>query len=85
MTQKNKRNVNKLNKYFIFGIILGLIVGFMIGVIVQQIFILKGIDEIGKSWEGMIQNMNVEIDLNETKLVEEIHKIFPEALKNDTK
>ena len=29
--------------------------------------------------------MNVEVDINETKLVEATYKIFPEEIKNDTK
>ena len=49
MTQKNKTIIRN---YFILGIILGLLAGIVIGVIVEQIIIVKGIEEAGKSLEG---------------------------------
>ena len=83
MTQ-NKRKVKEIRIYFILGIMLGLIMGIFIGIVIEQIIIVNGIERAGESWEGIISNMNIEIDINETKLVEATYEIFPGEL-NDTK
>ncbi len=75
----------KANKtYFIIGIIFALIIGIVIGLIVEQIIIVKGIEKAGESLEGIVSEMNIEIDLNETKIVEATYKRFPGEF-NDTK
>lgn len=68
----------KTNKIIIISLIIGLIGGIFIGMIIQQIIIIKSISKAGEGLEGVISNMNIEIDINETKLVEEIWKILPD-------
>jgi len=59
-------------------LLIGFIVGLITGMIIQQVIIVESISTVGESWEGVISNMNIEIDLNETVLVEETLKMFPE-------
>ena len=65
--------------------ILVLIAGIFIGMTLQQIIIVETISRAGESWEGVISNMNIEIEINETKLVEETWKIFPNSTWRNTK
>ena len=69
--------MTKLKTIIIISLIIGFIVGLITGMIFQQLIIIKGIEKVGGNWEGIISNMNIEIDINETKLVEETWKIFP--------
>ena len=67
----------KTNKIIIISLIIGLIAGVLIGMAIQQIIIIKGIEKAGEGLEGVISNMNIKIDLNESKLVEATWKILP--------
>ena len=60
---------------------IGLIVGLFMGIIIQQIIIIKSISKVEESLEGFISNMNIEIDINETKIVEATYKLFSEVEK----
>lgn len=70
------------NKYwtkeriFALGIVVGLIVGITIGMVIQQTILIKGFEKAGEAWEGVISEMNIEIDINETKLVQATYDIF---------
>ena len=64
------------NKNIIFGILIGIIIGISIGIFVQQIIMVKGIEKIGESMEGVISNMNIEVDINETKMVEATYELM---------
>jgi len=64
-------------------LLIGFIVGLITGMIIQQVIIVESISTVGESWEGVISNMNIEIDLNETVLVEETLKMFPEEIKQN--
>ena len=79
-SQKNKGSSNKsfLVLCFILLTIFIFIIGVFVGMVIQQVIIIKGIEKAGESWEGVISNMNVDIDINETKLVEATYDMFPE-------
>ena len=64
-------------------LLIGFIVGLITGMIIQQVIIVESISTVGESWEGVISNMNIEIELNETVLVEETLKMFPEEIKQN--
>ncbi len=66
-------------RIFAGGLVIGLILGISIGMIIQNIMINNTIKNAGESLEGVISNMNIEIDLNETKLVEATYNLFPET------
>ncbi len=84
MQKKGLVTIKFARLILIVGIIGGLITGIAIGMIVQQMMITESIERAGEAWEGVISNMNLEIDINETKLVEATYKIFPEGFENDT-
>ena len=69
----------KKETIIIIFIISAFIFGIFTGIIIQQIIMIKGIERIGESWEGVISNMNIEIDINETQLVEATWKMFPKG------
>jgi len=71
----------KTNKIIIISLMIGLIVGLFMGIIIQQIIIIKSISKVEESLEGFISNMNIEIDINETKIVEATYKLFSEVEK----
>ena len=71
----NKQFWNK-ERIFAIGMIVGIICGIMIGMVVQQMIMINGIEKAGEAWEGVISEMNLEIDINETKLVEATYKVF---------
>jgi len=48
-----------------------LLIGIVIGMVVQQIILVKGIEMIAPAFSGV----EVNIDLNETEIVDEISKI----------
>ncbi len=83
-TPQKKYNMQREKKLIVIGIIIGLVIGIIIGVFIQQTLLINGIVRIGESWEGVISNMNIEIDLNETVLVEETYKLFPGELDDTT-
>ena len=64
------------NKNIIFGILIGIIIGISIGIFVQQIIMIKGVEKIGESMEGVVSNMNIEVDINETKVVEATYELM---------
>jgi len=69
----------KKETIIIIFIISAFIFGIFTGITIQQIIMIKGIERIGESWEGVISNMNIEIDINETQLVEATWKMFPKG------
>jgi len=68
----------KTNKIIIISLIIGIIVGMFIGMVIQQIIIVKSISKARESLEGVVSKINIEVDINETKLVETIWKILPD-------
>ena len=68
---KNKETI-------IIALLIGFIVGIFTGIIIQQMIIVEGVARAGEGWEGVISEMNIEIDINETELVEATYKMFPE-------
>ena len=68
------------NKQIIIFLLIGFIVGLITGMIFQQLIIIESISKAGESWEGVISNMNIEIDINETQLVKATWKMFPDKL-----
>ena len=60
------------------GLVGALVFGIMVGMLIQQMIMIEGIARVGESWEGVISEMNLEVDINETKLVQETAKLFPE-------
>ena len=79
--EKIKPKPNKEIIIIWFLIVCAFIFGFLIGIIFQQIIIIEAVSEAGESWEGVISNLDIEVNLNETKLVEETYKMFPELRK----
>ena len=73
VTNKEKQ---ERNKNIIIGILIGIIIGISIGVFVQQIIMIKGVEKIGESMEGVVSNMNIEVDINETKVVEATYELM---------
>ncbi len=74
----NEKTKLTLRQIVIISFIIGILIGFGIGAGIQQILIIKAIEGAGESWEGIISEMNIEVDINETKLVQETAKLFPE-------
>ena len=78
----NKRKVKKKQELIIIIIVLSfvLVIGIVIGMIIQQNLIIKMLEGAGEGLEGIVSEMNIEIDLNETQIVEATYKIFPEEM-----
>ncbi len=58
-------------------ILIGIMIGIGIGAGIQQIIFINGVVRAGESWEGVISNINIEIDFNETELVEATYNLIP--------
>lgn len=67
----------KINKYLALGLALGILIGFILGMIGQQMATRATIAEVVTNFE----NFEVNIDLNETKLVNEMNETFLPVLK----
>lgn len=60
-------------------LIIGIVIGVGIGMALQQFLMIKTINSVGENLEGMITEINIEIELNETDLVEATYNMFPGA------
>ncbi|KKK53604.1 hypothetical protein LCGC14_3093130 [marine sediment metagenome] len=64
--------------FLILGMMIGVIGGIIIGMIMQQMIFTAAAVEIGESLEGTIEN--VEIDLNETQIIERYTDFMEEVI-----
>jgi len=86
MTKQKKEIKAKENKLkgvillLIIGVLVGLLGGIPIGMILQQMLLIDGAIGIGESLEGT--TFNVEVDINETQMVDRITKNFLPLLNN---
>lgn len=60
--------------WFIVGIAIGMMAGLYLGFVIQQMIFIAGMVEFGESLEGT--DIEVNIDLNETKLIEGFKETF---------
>ena len=67
----------------VLGMSIGVLVGVLIGIQIQQMIFIVGMVEFGESLEGT--NIEVNIDLNETQLVEGFTKFFNESFQEELK
>ena len=63
-------------RYFILGILVGLLGGMILGMATQQMIFIISAVEFGESLEGT--TFNIEIDINETKLIEGFREVTEE-------
>jgi len=64
----------KIPYMLIIGLAVGLLGGIILGMIIQQMIFTASAVEVGESLEGT--TFNVEVDLNETQLVEGFKETF---------
>lgn len=75
--------MNKGFVFFLLGIFIGLLAGIYLGMTVQQMVIIAGLVEVGESLEG--SHIEVNVDLNETKLTEGFKEVFIHAFNQTIK
>lgn len=80
---KNKKEMKKIKPFLIIAIILGIFIGIPIGMILQQMSFTASAVQIGKSIEG--NTLNVEVDINETQLIEGLRETFLPLLNETIK
>jgi len=79
LVQPKNNKIKDKNLILIFVMLgIGMVGGFLMGTYYQQMIFTAGLVEFGESLEGT--NIEVNIDLNETKLVEGFTKMFNETL-----
>ena len=76
MKTENKNKKINYAMLFGFGAVVGLLIGIMIGMMIQQALIIEGFAALAPT----ISKMNVDINLNETFIVEETKRIAVEML-----
>lgn len=62
-------------------VMLAFVLGLYAGFVLHEEFMIKGLVRIAEGLEGT--NIEVNIDLNETKIVEGFAKVFNETLSNN--
>ena len=63
---------------FLFGVMLGTIFGIILGMVLQQSIFIEGTIKVAEGLEGT--SFEINIDLNETELVEGITSYFNETI-----
>lgn len=81
MNKKLQRR--KESMAFVVGITVGIIIGVIMGMLLQQMIFKISMIEFGESLEGT--TINIEIDLNETELLEGFKKIFNQTIIQEQK
>jgi len=76
MKTENKNKKINYAMLFGFGVVVGLLIGITIGMMIQQALIIEGFAALAPT----ISKMNVDINLNETFIVEETKRIAVEML-----
>jgi len=77
----NKRQKNIIICLVILAMGMGIIGGLVIGMLIQQMIFVAGAVEIAEGLEGT--NIEINIDINETKLVEGFTKFINETLQEE--
>ena len=59
------------------------VMGFILGIVVQQSIFIKGAVEVAQGLEGT--EFNIEIDINETIIVDRMFELFNDTFQDDLK
>ena len=64
----------------LIGVVIGLVAGIYLGFVIQQMILIAGLVEFGEALEGT--NIEINVDINETKLIEGFSEVFNETITN---
>ena len=81
--KKDKKTIRIANFALVFGIMLGLILGIILGMFMQQAIVIGGAYKVAQGLEGT--NFEINIDLNETELVNGFSQVLNETIKEGFK
>ena len=59
------------------------VIGFSLGMVMQQAYFIKGAVEVAQGLEGT--EFNIEIDINETIMVDRMFELFNSTIQEDVK
>ncbi len=78
-----KKRSWKINPFILVALMVMFLMGFTIGMVWQQAHFIKGAVEIAEGLEGT--TFNIEVDINETIMVDRFFKLFNDTLQSNLK
>ncbi len=73
----------KIHPIIVIALITMFLMGFILGSVLQQSLFIKGAVEIAEGFEGT--TFNLEIDINETIMVDRMFELFNETIMEESK
>ncbi len=73
----------KISPIIVISLMAVFVMGFILGIVVQQSIFIKGAVEVAQGLEGT--EFNIEIDINETIIVDRMFELFNDTFQDDLK